>query len=148
MAQKLQKKTFAPKKEEVIRKWYLIDAKDQVVGRLAVTVAQLLRGKGKNFFSPSVDCGDFVIVINVKDVKFTGDKMNQKLYRHHSGYKGGLKETNATKMMERKPSYALLHAVKGMIPRNNLRTGVLKKLHLYADDKHPHEAQKPEIIKL
>jgi len=141
-------KTYAPKEKEVIRKWYIVDAKDKTLGRLASKIANILRGKNKTFFSPSVDCGDFVIVVNAAYIKLTGNKLQNKLYRHHSGYKGGLKETTAEKMLAKKPSYPLLHAVKGMIPRNKLRDKILKRLKIYANADHPHAAQNPEKLEL
>ena len=144
----MNKKTFAPKKEEVIRKWYLIDVKGKVVGKVATKISELLRGKGKTIFSRSVDCGDFVIVLNAKDVVLTGNKVEAKLYRHHSGYMGGLSETSAKRMLEKKPEYVLMHAVKGMIPNNNLRDEIMKKLKIYTGAEHPHEAQQPEVIEL
>ncbi len=139
-------KTYAPKAKEVIRKWYIVDANNKTLGRLSAKIANVLRGKNKSFFSPSVDCGDFVIVINAAQIKLTGNKLKGKIYRHHSGYKGGLKEATAEKMLAKKPSYPLLHAIKGMIPNNKLRNNALKRLKIYADANHPHEAQKPEKL--
>lgn len=144
----LKKKTYAPKAKEVIRKWYLIDLKEKTLGRAAAKIVNLLRGKNKTFFSPSVDCGDFVVAINAAHVKLTGKKMVDKKYRHHSKYKGGLKEFNAERMLAKKPWYLIFHAVKGMIPRNKLRDVILKRFKVYAETEHPHEAQKPEKFEI
>lgn len=145
---KLAKKTYAPKAKEIIRKWYIVDANNKILGRIAAKIATILRGKHKSVFSPSVDCGDFVIVINAANVKLTGKKTADKKYRHHSGYKGGLKEITVAKMLEKKPIYPIFHAVKGMIPRNKLRDEILKKLKIYPNADHPHGAQNPELIEI
>lgn len=141
-------KTYAPKEQEIIRKWYLADLKGKILGRTASKIACVLRGKNKSIFSPNVDCGDFVIAVNVKHVKLTGNKLEDKKYRHHTKYPGGLKETSAGKMLEKKPEYVILHAVKGMIPNNKLRDEILKRLKIYPENIHPHESQKPELISL
>lgn len=141
-------KTYSPKAKEVIRKWYIVDLKNKIVGRAASKIAALLRGKHKPIFSESVDCGDFVIAINAAHVKLTGAKLKDKKYIYHTGYKGGLKETSAERMLIKKPIYLILHAVKGMIPRNLLRDEALKRFKIYAETEHPHEAQKPEIFEI
>ena len=140
------KKTFAPKKEEVVRKWFLVDAQDKTVGKLATRISTILRGKEKAIFSRSVDTGDFVVVINAKNIKFSGNKLKDKKYTHHTGYMGGLKQTTAEIMLDKKPEYVLMHAVKGMVPNNSLRDEVMKKLKIYPGADHPHEAQQPEVL--
>ena len=128
------------------QKWWLIDAKDQVLGRLSTKIAVVLRGKNKTFFSPNKDCGDFVIVKNIEKIKLTGNKLEQKQYYSHSGFIGNLKRINAKKLLEKNPKKVLIHAVKGMLPKNKLRRVFLKKLKIYSGDSHPHEAQKPEVL--
>jgi len=143
-------KTFSPKLEDIDknRKWYLIDAKGKILGRLATKIAVILRGKDKTIFSPHIDCGDHVVVINADQIKLTGQKWDQKKYYRHSGYPGALKTTTAKEMREKKPENLLAEAVKGMIPRNRLRTHVLSKLKIYAGEDHKHSAQNPETIEL
>ena len=136
--------TYAIKKSEIERKWYIIDAANKPLGRVATEAAKLLRGKHKPTFTPNMDAGDHVIIINCKDVILTGNKLNQKIYRHHSGYVGGMKEISAKDMMESNPTKAMMLAVKGMLPHNSLGAQMLKKLRVYADDKHENQAQKPE----
>ena len=131
-------------KETVERKWYVIDAAGKPLGRTAVAAANLLRGKHKLDFTPNVDCGDFVIIINTDKAVLTGNKGEQKLYRRVSGWIGGLKETKARIMMENRSDYAMEHAVKGMLPKNALGRTCLTRLHLYKGEEHPHAAQKPE----
>ena len=137
--------TYSAKKNEVESKWYIIDATDKPLGRIATEVAKLLRGKHKPTFTPHIDTGDHVIIINCKDVKLTGNKLDQKIYRHHSGYIGGMKETPARVMLENKPEKAMMLAVKGMLPHNSLGRAQLKKLRVYAGNEHVNQAQKPEI---
>ncbi len=144
----LGKKTYMAKKGEVERKWYLVDAKDKTLGRLASKIAVLLMGKHKPTYTPHVDCGDFVVVINADKIRLTGAKWEKKLYYWHSGYLGGLKSRTAKQMLERKPEYLLWHAVRGMLPKNNLARRMLKKLKIYAGETHPHAAQKPEPIEI
>ncbi|BAT70975.1 large subunit ribosomal protein L13 [Thermosulfidibacter takaii ABI70S6] len=144
----LGKKTYMARKGEVERKWYLVDAKDKTLGRLACQIAVLLMGKHKPQYTPHVDCGDFVVVINADKVKLTGAKWEKKMYYWHSGYLGGLKARTAKQVLERKPEYLIHHAVKGMLPKNNLAKRMLKKLKVYAGGTHPHEAQKPEPIEI
>lgn len=136
--------TTLAKKETVQRKWYVLDAAGKPLGRTAVTAANLLRGKHKLDFTPNVDCGDYVIIINTDKAILTGNKLEQKLYRRVSGWIGGLKETKARIMMENRSDYAMEHAVKGMLPKNTLGRGCLGRLHLYKGSEHPHAAQKPE----
>ena len=137
--------TYSAKKETVERKWYIIDATDKPLGRVATEAARLLAGKHKPIYTKNVDTGDHVIIINCKNAKLTGNKLNQKVYRHHSGYIGGMKETSAKDMMEKNPTKAMMLAVKGMLPHTTLGAQMLKKLRVYADDKHENQAQKPEI---
>ena len=137
--------TYSAKKSEVERKWYIIDATDKPLGRVATEAARLLRGKHKPTFTPNIDTGDNVIIINCKDAKLTGNKMNSKIYRHHSGYIGGMKETPAAVMMAKNPEKAMMLAVKGMLPHNSLGRAQLKKLRVYAGAEHENQAQKPEI---
>ena len=138
-------KTFMLKKEDVEHKWYIIDAENQVLGKVAATAAHVLRGKHKPTFTPHVDTGDHVIIINCKDVVLTGNKLSQKIYRHHSGYIGGMKEVPAKTMLENNPEKAMTLAVKGMLPHNSLGRASLKKLRVYAGSEHENQAQKPEI---
>ena len=140
-------KTFMAKPGEVERKWYVVDATDLVLGRLASNVAAVLRGKNKPIFTPNVDTGDFVIVINADKVRLTGKKLEQKYYRYHTGYIGGLKEIQYKDMMEKKPVLAVELAVKGMLPKNSLGRKMFKKLKVYAGNEHPHAAQQPVELK-
>ena len=139
--------TYMEKKGSVERKWYVVDAAGLPLGKTAVIVADLLRGKGKVTYTPHADCGDNVIVINAAKAVLTGKKLDQKLYRTHSGWVGGLKETKYRKRMEEKPELAMRVAVKGMMPRNIVTKDSLKRLHVYAGDTHEHQAQKPELVK-
>jgi len=139
-------KTQVAKLENVKRDWYLIDAQDLVLGRLSTQIAGVLRGKNKAIFTPSVDTGDFVIVVNAEKIALTGRKLADKIYYNHSGYTGGLKETTAGKMLETKPSELIKRAVKGMLPKNKLARHMLKKLKIYAGASHPHEAQQPKNL--
>ena len=137
--------TYSPKAGEIERKWYIIDAAGRPVGRTATEVAKLLRGKHKPTYTPNMDMGDFVIVINCKDAIFTGKKLDQKVYRRHSGYIGGMKETSARVMMETKPERAMFLAVKGMLPHTKLGRQMIKKVRVYAGSEHENAAQKPEV---
>ncbi len=141
-------KTFVAKEHEIEKKWHLVDAKDKVLGRLATRIATVLRGKNKTIFTPHMDAGDFVVVVNVDKVVLTGDKLEQKMYYHHSGYVGGLKGVNAKKMLQKKPDKLLWFAVKGMLPNNSLGRRQLKKLKVYAGPDHPHQAQCPEKLEI
>ncbi len=139
-------KTVSAKKEEVARKWYIVDAKDQVLGRMATRIAAVLRGKHKTIYTPHVDTGDFVIVINADKVKLTGNKEQDKMYYDHTGWAGGIVERNAAKLREREPTEMVTRAVEGMIPRGNLGNAICTKLKVYASSEHPHAAQKPEPL--
>ena len=141
----MNNKTYSPKAGEIERKWYVIDAANKPLGRVATEVAKLLRGKHKPTFTPNMDMGDFVIVINCKDAILTGKKLDQKMYRHHSGYIGGMKETSARVMMENKPEEAMYLAVKGMLPHTKLGRQMIKKVRVYAGSEHENAAQKPEV---
>ncbi len=137
--------TYSPKKDEIEKKWYIIDAANKPLGKVATEAAKLLRGKHKPTYTPNIDTGDHVIIINAKDVVLTGNKLNQKMYRHHSGYIGGLKEISAKEMLEKNPEKAMMIAVKGMLPHNTLGREQLKKLRVYAGNEHVNQAQKPEV---
>ena len=137
--------TYSLKKSEIESKWYIIDAANKPLGRVATEAAKLLRGKHKPTFTPNIDTGDHVIILNVKDVILTGNKLNQKIYRHHSGYIGGMKEVSAKVMLEKNPEKAMTLAVKGMLPHNSLGRAQLKKLRVYAGAEHENQAQKPEV---
>ena len=141
-------KSFVAKPADIERKWYVIDADGQTLGRLATQVAMILRGKHKPLFTPHVDCGDNVIVINAAKVVLTGKKLEQKKYYRYSGYVGGLKETTARDMLEKKPETMVYEAVKGMMPKNTLGREMLTKLRVYKDAEHAHAAQKPEVYTL
>jgi large subunit ribosomal protein L13 len=141
-------KTFILKKEEIKRKWFLVDAKDKNLGRLCTEIARILRGKNKPTYTPHLDCGDFVIVINADKIKVTGNKLKGKNYYRHSGYVGNLKVISLEKMMEKSPEFVIRNAVRGMIPHNILGRRILKKLKIYKGENNPHSAQKPEKIDL
>lgn len=140
--------TISAKKADMQPKWYLVDAEDLILGRMATQVADILRGKNKPYFTPNVDCGDYVIIVNADKVKLTGKKLEQKFYTTHSGYMGGLKETSYKDMMKEKPERVVEHAVKGMLPKNKLQQVFMNKLKVYAGPEHPHQAQKPEKIEV
>jgi len=137
--------TFMLKKEAVQRKWYVLDAAGKPMGRLAATAASILKGKHKVEYTPHVDCGDFVVIINADKALLTGNKLTQKYYRTHSGYAGGLKETQYKKLMAEKPQLAVKLAVKGMLPKNGIGRHALIRLKVYAGAEHKHQAQKPEL---
>ena len=141
-------KTYMANAQTVERKWYVVDAAGLTLGRLATRVASVLRGKNKPTFTPNVDCGDFVIIINTDKAVLTGKKLENKFYRYHTGYIGGLKEISYKKMMEEKSDLAVYEAVKGMLPKNSLGRVMLKKLKVYKGAEHNHAAQKPEVLKL
>jgi len=141
-------KTYQAKKEEIQHNWYLVNAEGKVLGRLASELAKILRGKNKPIYTPHVDTGDFVVVVNAEKVILTGKKMKDKMYYHYTGYPGGIKEINAEKLLEKKPTEILKMAVRGMLPKNSLGRNMLKKLKIYAGPDHPHEAQKPIPINL
>ena len=139
-------KTFMASPATIDRKWYVVDATDMTLGRLASEVAKVLRGKNKPIFTPHIDCGDNVIVINAEKIKVTGKKMDQKVYYHHSDYVGGLKEATLREKVEKKPEQVIELAVKGMLPKGPLGRQMFTKLHVYAGPEHKHEAQKPEVL--
>ena len=141
-------KTYTPKKADLNPKWYIIDAKDKVLGRISTLIANKLRGKDQPNFTPHMDTGNFVIVINADKVKLTGKKLDDKMYYRHSGFPGGLKERNAKKMLEIHPTKIVELSVSGMLPKNRLRKVFMDKLKVYAEDSHPHEAQKPESLEV
>lgn len=141
-------KTFMAKKEELERKWYVVDAEGKVLGRLASQIATLLRGKHKPEFTPHVDCGDHVIVINAEKVRLTGKKAATKTYYRHTGYPGGLRAVGFQDLIRRRPQVVIERAVWGMLPHNRLGRRMLKKLRVYAGESHPHQAQKPEVLEL
>lgn len=138
--------TYMAKAGEVDRKWYVIDAAGKPLGRVATQAAAILRGKHKTTYTPNVDCGDFVIVINAKDVVLTGNKKSQKMYHRHSGYPGGLKSTPYGELLEKRPSFMMERAIKGMLPHNRLGRQMFRKLKVYDGTEHPHQAQKPEAL--
>ena len=139
-------KTFMASPATIDRKWYVVDATDMTLGRLASEVAKVLRGKNKPIFTPHIDCGDNVIVINAEKIKVTGKKMDQKVYYHHSDYVGGLKEATLREKLEKKPEQVIELAVNGMLPKGPLGRQMFTKLHVYAGPEHKHEAQKPEVL--
>ena len=141
-------KTFMPKAADITRKWYVVDAEGLALGRVASQVANILRGKNKPIYTPNVDTGDYVIVINCDKVILTGKKMDQKIYYKHSGYVGGLKETKYRKLLAEKPEVAMRHAVVGMLPKGPLGRQMAKKLKIYAGAEHEHAAQQPEKLEL
>ena len=141
-------KSYMAKPETVERKWYVVDAEGMVLGRLAAQVAMILRGKNKPTFTPNVDTGDYVIIVNCDKVKLTGKKAEQKFYRYHTGYVGGLKEVRYDKLMATKPEFVVTKAVKGMLPKNSIGRQMISKLFVYSGPEHKHAAQKPEELKL
>ena len=141
-------KTQVAKKDEVARDWYLVDAENLVLGRMATRIADVLRGKNKPIFTPSVDTGDFVIVVNADKIVLTGKKVSDKMYYSHSGYPGGIKSINAGDLQEKKPGEIIKQAVKGMLPKNKLARHMLNKLKIYSGPDHPHEAQQPKPLSL
>ena len=139
-------KTYMANPDKIERKWYVVDADGQTLGRLCSEVAKVLRGKNKPVYTPHIDTGDYVIIINAEKVAVTGKKLDQKVYYHHSDYVGGMKETTLKEMMAKKPEKVLELAVKGMLPKGPLGRSMIKKLHVYAGPEHKHEAQKPEVL--
>ena len=140
--------TYFPRKGEIPAKWYVVDASGQVLGRLATQVATLLRGKHREHFTPFLDLGDHVIVVNAAKIRLTGNKLEQKVYHYHTGYPGGLKEISVRRLLEKHPERVVEEAVLGMLPKNKLGKAMGRKLLVYADDQHPHQAQKPETYPL
>ncbi len=141
-------KSFAAKKEEIDRVWYLVDATDMPAGRIATRISEILRGKTKTTFTPHVDMGDFVVVINAEKVKLSGTKEETKIYKHYTGYSSGLREFKAKVIREKNPTRIVSQAVRGMLPHNRLGRAVFKRLKVYAGSEHPHEAQVPQPINL
>ena len=141
-------KTYQAKKEELDHKWYLVNAEGKVLGRLSVELVKILKGKNKPTYTPHIDTGDFVVVVNAGKVTLTGKKMKDKIYYHHTGYPGGIKEMNAEKLLAKKPTEIIRMAVKGMLPKNSLGRQMLRKLKIYPGPSHPHEAQKPVPLEL
>lgn len=137
--------TYSAKKNEIERKWYIIDASSKPLGRIATEVSKLLMGKHKPTYTPNQDTGDHVIILNCKDILLTGKKLDQKIYRHHSGYIGGMKEVTARTMLENNPEKAMMLAVKGMLPKNRLGRQMINKLRVYSGSEHENQAQKPEV---
>ena len=146
MAKKIRMKSFMASPSTVERKWYVVDAEGKTLGRLASEVANVLRGKNKPTYTPHIDTGDYVIVVNAEKIQVTGKKLDQKIYYHHSEYVGGMKEATLREMMQKKPEFVITHAVKGMLPKGPLGRQMLKKLHVYAGPEHNHAAQKPETL--
>ena len=141
-------KSYMASTANVERKWYVVDAADQTLGRLSSEIAKVLRGKNKPTYTPHIDTGEYVIVINADKIKVTGKKMDQKIYYHHSDYVGGMKETTLKEMLAKKPENVITLAVKGMLPKGPLGRNMLKKLHVYAGPEHDHAAQKPEVLEI
>jgi large subunit ribosomal protein L13 len=144
----LSYKTRSAKRDELQKDWYLIDAENEVVGRLATKVANLLRGKGKPLYTPNLDCGDNVIIINAEKVKFTGDKLTDKEYVRHTGYPGGQRFATPAELLKKKPEAILEYAIKGMLPKNKLGAELFRSLYVYSGSEHPHQGQNPKEIKL
>ena len=141
-------KTYQAKKEEIVHKWYLVNAEGRVLGRLSTELAKILKGKNKPTYTPHVDTGDFVVVVNAGKVTLTGKKLKDKIYYHHTGYPGGIKEISAEKLLAKKPTEMIRMAVRGMLPKNSLGRQMLRKLKVYAGPSHPHEAQRPVSLEL
>ncbi|MEL6178659.1 MAG: 50S ribosomal protein L13 [Myxococcota bacterium] len=141
-------KTFSAKQNEVERAWHVIDLEGKTVGRVATTIASVLRGKHKPIYTPHVDTGDFVVVINAEKVVFTGNKLSQKSYYRHSGYPGGIRQITAEKQLQRKPEAVITAAVRGMLPKGPLGRQMIKKLKVYAGPEHPHSAQQPQVLEV
>jgi large subunit ribosomal protein L13 len=139
-------KTISAKKESVEKSWFIVDADSRILGRVASEVAKIIRGKHKPSFTPHIDCGDNVIVINAEKIRLTGDKMHSKQYISHSGYPGGQKRLSPKQVLAKKPERIFEYAVKGMLPKNRLGRKLFKNLHVYAGDSHPHEAQNPKVL--
>ena len=140
--------TFFPREADVEKRWFLVDANEAILGRLATRIAMVLRGKHKPLYTPYLDAGDFIVVVNAEKVKLTGNKIDQKTYKRYSGYSGGLKVVNARTMLQKKPEELIRLAVRGMLPKNTLGRRMLKKLKVYKGSEHPHVSQKPEPLEL
>ena len=139
-------KTFIPNVNEIEKKWYVVDATDMTLGRLASEVAKVLRGKNKPIYTPFIDTGDYVIIVNADKIRVSGNKMNDKVYYHHSGYVGGIKSSTLKEKMEKNPTFAVEHAIKGMLPKGPLGRSMYKKLFVFAGPDHDKQAQKPEVL--
>ena len=144
----MNQKTYVVKEADIQRRWILVDASGQNLGRLASRIAQVLKGKHKPTYSPHLDGGDYVVVVNADKIAVTGRKMDQKMYYRHTGYPGGIRETNLRGLLARHPTHALKFAVRGMLPKNRLGRRMIKKLKIYAGPEHPHQAQQPEAVEL
>lgn len=140
--------TYIANPANIERKWYVVDASGKTLGRLASEIAKVLRGKNKPVYTSFVDTGDYVIVVNAEKISVTGKKLDQKIYTHHTGYIGGLKQVTLKRMLETKPEAVITHAIKGMLPKNTLGRNMIKKLHVYAGPEHEHAAQKPEVLEI
>jgi large subunit ribosomal protein L13 len=141
-------KTYTARAEDIEREWFLVDAQGKTLGRLASEIAQVLRGKHKPIYTPHLDCGDYVIVVNADKVRVTGRKLDQKMYYRHSGYPGGIKSINLRDQLQKHPERVLQAAVRGMLPKNRLGRKMLQKLKIYAGDSHPHQAQQPKVLEV
>ncbi len=141
-------KTYTARAEDIGRQWFLVNAEGKTLGRLASEIAQVLRGKHKPIYTPHLDCGDYVIVVNADKVQVTGRKLDQKMYYHHTGYPGGIKSISLRNQLQKHPERVLQAAVRGMLPKNRLGRKMLKKLKVYAGDSHPHQAQQPKSLEL
>jgi len=141
-------KTFSAKNEEVVRGWYLVDANNKTLGRLSTGIASRLRGKHKPIFTPHVDTGDYIVVINASKIKVSGNKMNDKMYYKHTGYIGNLKAANLSTMLEKSPEKVLMKSVRGMLPKNKLGNAMIKKLRIFSGSEHTHDAQQPELLEI
>ncbi len=141
-------KTYTARAEDMEREWFLVNAEGKTLGRLASEIAQVLRGKHKPIYTPHLDCGDYVIVVNAEKVRVTGRKLDQKMYYHHTGYPGGIKSISLRNQLQKHPERVLQAAVRGMLPKNRLGRKMLKKLKVYAGDSHPHEAQQPKMLEV
>jgi len=141
-------KTYSPKQQDIKPQWWLVDVKGKTLGKVATKIADILRGKNKPTFAPHIDGGDFVVVINAKEIKLTGKKLEQKVYQHHTRYPNGLKTVTAGKLMETKPERVIENAVAGMIPHNKLKKDILKKLKVFGGSEHKHDAQQPKVLEL
>ncbi len=139
-------KTFSAKPDDITHEWFIIDATDEILGRLAAKIAPILRGKHKAIYTPHMDTGDYVVVTNIKGIIVTGNKTLDKIYHRHTGYPGGVRSTNFTQMLAKYPEKILINAVKGMLPKGPLGYAMIKKLKVYADDNHPHMAQQPKLL--
>jgi len=144
-----QDKTYATKLKDIERRWHLVDLKDKILGRQATKIAALLRGKSKPYFTPSLDCGDYVVAVNARKVKLTGKKEDQKVYRRYSGYPGGLREISYQGMLKKRPEEVIRHAVRGMLPKNKLRSKMIKRLYVFPEEKHRYgdklKVQSPKL---